>query len=590
MQAIDSGKYIIPAFQRQYVWNFDKIEKLWDSILDNYPISTFLLWQLDSSNTSTQTFFCDFLKVVRFDKTKKGSLTHNYDLKKIDLDSTDVAILDGQQRLTSMYLTLFGQSTIASSSSVDDIYHCCIDLDISSMQLNDEEDEYNSKSYNIEFLRDIHTTSFKISDIMHPDFANLERREGKIYSTVVEMFTQVVESDTDDLSIEDLLREKGAYATDILNKLCQQIYDNKLIRYTQLIDADVDKALEIFIRFNAGGVQLNKTDIVKSIIESYWPMARYHFAKQIVDIDPKLFSNELIIDMSYVLFTRTYNTNIDKTLVENLKNNWENVVNVCKDLRTLLIDLRIDPSRFGKKKYAVLLPIVYCLYNNSQFKYNKVAIVAYLTRVLFFGIRINQSEFRERVKANKYNITVSMLNSTTATNVNDAKVEILLNSSISQGITKEILYYTTINNTQPFGKSPNSNPRVGYVHHKSKFEAIPNTVPRGKWSSWRKNRDLLPNLILHTPNQYDYRKQSFWQLVSNMDTGERESYLLHNCIPLDASLSFDEFDEFYKARKAFLKRRIRQVLNGKLEMDLSQASQGDEDELDIETNQVEFDW
>ena len=47
MQYIESGKYVMPAFQRQYVWSMEQIEKLWDSILLDYPIATFLFWHVD---------------------------------------------------------------------------------------------------------------------------------------------------------------------------------------------------------------------------------------------------------------------------------------------------------------------------------------------------------------------------------------------------------------------------------------------------------------------------------------------------------------------------------------------------------------
>ena len=39
---IEVGRYVMPAFQRQFVWGMDQIEKLWDSILLGYPIATFL--------------------------------------------------------------------------------------------------------------------------------------------------------------------------------------------------------------------------------------------------------------------------------------------------------------------------------------------------------------------------------------------------------------------------------------------------------------------------------------------------------------------------------------------------------------------
>ena len=47
MKNIQTGKYVMPAFQRQYVWSMEKIEKLWDSILQGYDVSTFLFWYIE---------------------------------------------------------------------------------------------------------------------------------------------------------------------------------------------------------------------------------------------------------------------------------------------------------------------------------------------------------------------------------------------------------------------------------------------------------------------------------------------------------------------------------------------------------------
>ena len=46
LENIKNGKYVMPAFQRQYVWSMEQIEKLWDSILLGYPIATFLFWHV----------------------------------------------------------------------------------------------------------------------------------------------------------------------------------------------------------------------------------------------------------------------------------------------------------------------------------------------------------------------------------------------------------------------------------------------------------------------------------------------------------------------------------------------------------------
>lgn len=111
IQHIKNGRYVMPAFQRQYVWGMEQIEKLWDSILLDYPIATFLFWHIDDDNVTWDTYFCNFLQQVTFDSMKQSDST-NYELSRIDVDRTDTAVLDGQQRLTSLFLSLCGDAGI----------------------------------------------------------------------------------------------------------------------------------------------------------------------------------------------------------------------------------------------------------------------------------------------------------------------------------------------------------------------------------------------------------------------------------------------------------------------------------------------
>ena len=111
IQNIKDGKYVMPAFQRQYVWSMEQIEKLWDSILLDYPIATFLFWHVDDDNVTWDTYFCNFLSSVTFDSRKQAD-SINYELSSIDVKLTDTAVLDGQHRLTSLYLSVFGDAFI----------------------------------------------------------------------------------------------------------------------------------------------------------------------------------------------------------------------------------------------------------------------------------------------------------------------------------------------------------------------------------------------------------------------------------------------------------------------------------------------
>ena len=93
IQNIKDGKYVMPAFQRQYVWSMEQIEKLWDSILLDYPIATFLFWHVDDSNVSWDTYVCNFLTDVTFDSARQADSV-NYDL---NLDSLSVNYLSSEK-------------------------------------------------------------------------------------------------------------------------------------------------------------------------------------------------------------------------------------------------------------------------------------------------------------------------------------------------------------------------------------------------------------------------------------------------------------------------------------------------------------
>ena len=82
------------------MWSMEQIEKLWDSILLDYPIATFLFWRVDDDNVSWDTYFCNFMSEVTFD-SRKQAYSVNHELSNIDVKMTDTAVLDRQQRLTS---------------------------------------------------------------------------------------------------------------------------------------------------------------------------------------------------------------------------------------------------------------------------------------------------------------------------------------------------------------------------------------------------------------------------------------------------------------------------------------------------------
>ena len=52
--------YVLPAIQREFVWSGDQISQLFDSVLREYPIGTFLFWNLPPE-LSREFRFYDFM-------------------------------------------------------------------------------------------------------------------------------------------------------------------------------------------------------------------------------------------------------------------------------------------------------------------------------------------------------------------------------------------------------------------------------------------------------------------------------------------------------------------------------------------------
>lgn len=61
MEKIASNKFVLPAIQRQFVWRPEQIEMLFDSIIRNYPINSFMLWQITDPNIQQNYKFYSFI-------------------------------------------------------------------------------------------------------------------------------------------------------------------------------------------------------------------------------------------------------------------------------------------------------------------------------------------------------------------------------------------------------------------------------------------------------------------------------------------------------------------------------------------------
>lgn len=548
LQNIKDGKYVMPAFQRQYVWSMEQIEKLWDSILLDYPIATFLFWHVDDDNVTWDTYFCNFLSSVTFDSRKQADSV-NYELSSIDVKLTDTAVLDGQQRLTSLYLSLFGDAFIrqkhARKKSGGGIVTKLL-IELNKNKLTVDEEEYNSKKYDIKFSEKVgklSPTQFEIRKILEPKFQDETTREKAIEDAIAN-----VPADSKD------------YARGILNKLYEKIFVEKLIRYTEIRDMKQDDALEMFVRFNSGGKALRKSEITMSILEAYWPSAKTEFGKLLVDSYAG-FGSDFIIRAALMLYGDVIKSNINKQIAEELKNNWSEFKKALKNLESLLKEMKIEVSRFSSS-WNVLLPIVYFIYYNPDYKDNTEGIRAYLVRAILFtyfqsGTTSKLQQMKSNINENDYEITVEMLNQMNELRVTDGKIEDILNSEKGSRVAGEALYYLSLD-----WINKNFKYEQDHLHPYDRFDGSkPVPVTMDVWRRWRGNRNRLPNLqLLEGRSNGSKNDMPLIEYYNDMNDDQKAKFRKEAFIPDDVGLELEHFEEFYEKRKDLLAEKIRQIL------------------------------
>src|SRR5258708_33151547 len=89
----------LPHIQRPFVWDEDQICRLFDSLMRDYPIQTFLFWR-----TKDHIMVRRFMSSVEWD----ADLSAFYEKAKSAHGFAKVFVLDGQQRLQSLFAIFIG--------------------------------------------------------------------------------------------------------------------------------------------------------------------------------------------------------------------------------------------------------------------------------------------------------------------------------------------------------------------------------------------------------------------------------------------------------------------------------------------------
>ena len=373
MKSIIARRFLLPAIQRKFTWTSDQICVLFDSIMRNYPINTFMFWYVKDEDVKKGFRFYQFLEnyVERFGEDNPNFPTNGH--------GDFHAIIDGQQRLTSIYIGLKG--TYASKlprkwwpTAYDESI-----LPKSKLYLNlsralkedgdDQQDEDNEQMmlHDFRFLTDQQIKEleqlndgsfwFLVGDIL--DFEEVETVD-KVPLKVVLPYLR-----KHNLS-------ENEYALETLTRLYCAIRKEELIHYYNENNQEPNHILDIFIRTNHGGTPLSFSDILMSIMIASWgDDARQQIdelVKSVMTSPTMSFSinRDIVLKTSLMLTESDVKfrvQNVSKPQVAKIEESWPEIKSCIVETFKLIKSFGLNDHSLRAKNAAI--PIAYYLFKKK---------------------------------------------------------------------------------------------------------------------------------------------------------------------------------------------------------------------------------
>jgi hypothetical protein len=246
---ISRRELVLPAIQREFVWSPEQIQNLWDSLLRDYPIGSFLFWKVPEA-VQPEVRLYDF--VTDFDVRSP----HNLEIRPL-IGTPIVAVLDGQQRLSAINLGLRGSYRSKMPRKRWDnpdafpIKRLYLRLDEEVQNPGDDDAEYDFR-----FLDDAEAaTRGEAGELWFP----LNRALG-MNPAGIEYVKWLQEHE----------RADDEKCLERLHGLVTVVNQTPTISHYEEHSDSLDHVLNIFIRVNSGGTQLAFSDLLLSLAIAEW--------------------------------------------------------------------------------------------------------------------------------------------------------------------------------------------------------------------------------------------------------------------------------------------------------------------------------
>ena len=323
---IDENQLFVPAFQREYVWKRNDAKNLISSLIKDYPTGTMLTWETNNP------------------PELKGNYKYNENKGAVKI------ILDGQQRITTLYILMKGEIPPYYNEKE-------IENDIRNLYVNVEtlELEY----YKIKMMEN-NPLWVNITDIFK---GNVRERD----------ITDELEKKNNE---PRLPRERETTISNNINAI-KRIEDRDFLEQIIPVKATIKEAIDIFYIVNASGVNLTDAELALAQISGYWPNARDLFKKKLQALEKQgwVFKLDFVV-YALLAVTHKMGSKMEKLHTEDnkekLQKAWKQLDDTVLDYVCNLLQSQayVDHTDEINSVYA-LIPLIAYVFNKNNHKLNE---------------------------------------------------------------------------------------------------------------------------------------------------------------------------------------------------------------------------
>lgn len=568
MHRIGSKKLYLPAIQRKFVWDALQIERLFDSIMRDYPIGTFLFWMVEEAKHNDYSFY-EFIRDYHERDQWKNSLA-----AKPHLPDELVGVLDGQQRLNSMFVALQGTYAYkrprvwANNPNAYPVRTFFLNVFKPEVEKEDEDYIYEFCFLTPDEAKEItpETCWCLVKDLL----------ECKGVAEVNKYWTKRKKLIPQEVEVPEVTDES---ALDMLGKLWERLTTIPVINYFPVKNQNLDEVLDIFVRVNSAGTPLAKTDLLFSTIVAQWEHGREVIEEFLEKLNEKgngfWFDTDFIMRACLVLAECPVRLRVASFKAENVKlivKDWKLITAAIDRAVDLLVEWGFQGASLPSVN--AVIPIAYAIKRGCDLKASKADLRLLLIKSLVTGVYGSSGDqvlssirkaMEETVKVGaafelaKFEKKVRIPGGKSLTIGEETLDDLLLSTKGARSFALLSLLTSHLKFNQVQFHQDHIHPHAGF--NTAALRKL--KLNDDKTWDWQEKRDALPNLHLLEGKENQSKLATpfaSWLKKECPKDADRKSYLRSHQIP-DVSLELSDFAKFFETRRTLLKGKLAELLN-----------------------------